>query len=75
MVCLIFTYFLEAIRHFKIGQDLLILKAKLSLINGYLRLICDEKTSIFEKENLIKNTNMELNYSQLKINSYDELII
>jgi hypothetical protein len=60
----------ELIKYAKLNNEIIIRNAKVEIINGYLFLICDDNSTIFESKisNIkINMDSLELNYSKIKI--------
>jgi len=64
----------DLITHVKLGDTLIIRKAKLEVLNGHIMVICDEDCNIYEAKDIgliskIGNMmpNLEINYSKIKL--------
>ncbi len=66
----------ENIGHIKIGTEVILRNVKVDIINGYIVLICDENTAIYDnKQKRILCPNTIINISKIKINKIDYEII
>ena len=72
----------ENIKFAKLGKEIIIRDAKLEIINGYLILVCDENSILFESNNLINfnsglNVSLDIfaNFSKIKIKTLDRAIV
>lgn len=67
----------ENIDKIKIGQEVILRNAKVRIIKGYIFIICDNDSKIFQSKNLIdEDLNFQkVNFSKYKLNCLDKNII
>ncbi len=65
----------ENIDHIKIDGEIILRNAKVDIINGFIMLICDENTAIYESKQKAFATNLITNYSKIKISKINYEIV